>query len=331
MRPWQIRREEKAKSEANRDAMIMLAQAKRDVELIESGQAKLVPRCIQSAMSVDLTSQASGLECSDAQKKNRLLQSELVDAVQDAANINAAYSTIKVAKMIIQAADNIDRDERKRSSDETLQYDWFSKWRSYASSVRSEELQDLWSRILSEEALSPGQCSLRTLQFFSNISKEDAHIISKLASIQSQGFVYFDIKPKLPSFAFSDITGSEITGSVLGRREIDLLIEIGILGNTLGGFTRTFRISNESGAVILFDKNAIFLESTSQSPVEIKASFYKLTTLGIEVIRYGEFKDSVTYLETLTKSFSSIPGVTASYGPYYTNFNGTISKSFGTD
>ena len=58
--------------------------------------------------------------------------------------------------------------------------DWVTRFFSEAEDVSTQEMQELWGRILAGEIIKPGSYSLRTLQFVKNISKSDAQLFEKV-------------------------------------------------------------------------------------------------------------------------------------------------------
>lgn len=69
--------------------------------------------------------------------------------------------------------------------DEKPDEDWIAKFFSSAQDISSEQMQNLWGRILAGEIKKPGTYSLRTLEFVKNISKSDAsllELVGKLAT-----------------------------------------------------------------------------------------------------------------------------------------------------
>jgi hypothetical protein len=61
--------------------------------------------------------------------------------------------------------------------------DWISRFFSAAQEVSSEQMQELWGRILAGEIKQPGSFSLRTLDFVRNLTKSDAVVLEKLANL----------------------------------------------------------------------------------------------------------------------------------------------------
>lgn len=58
--------------------------------------------------------------------------------------------------------------------------DWISRFFESAQSISSEEMQDLWGRILAGEIKKPGSYSLKALDLIRNLSKSDASLIEEM-------------------------------------------------------------------------------------------------------------------------------------------------------
>lgn len=61
--------------------------------------------------------------------------------------------------------------------------DWVTRFFHSAQDVSSEQLQDLWGRILAGEIKRPGSYSLRTLEFIKNLTKSDASLLEHLGRL----------------------------------------------------------------------------------------------------------------------------------------------------
>lgn len=61
--------------------------------------------------------------------------------------------------------------------------DWTTRFFSSAQDVSSEQMQNLWGRILAGEIKRPGSYSLKTLDFIRNITKADALILEHIGRL----------------------------------------------------------------------------------------------------------------------------------------------------
>ena len=67
--------------------------------------------------------------------------------------------------------------------DEKPDEDWTTRFFSSAQDVSSEQMQNLWGRILAGEIKRPGSYSLKTLEFIKNITKSDALILEHIGKL----------------------------------------------------------------------------------------------------------------------------------------------------
>jgi hypothetical protein len=59
--------------------------------------------------------------------------------------------------------------------------DWITRFFNYAQDITSDEMQELWGRILAGEIKKPGSYSLRTLDLIRNLTKSDAMTFERVA------------------------------------------------------------------------------------------------------------------------------------------------------
>ena len=68
------------------------------------------------------------------------------------------------------------------STAKSLDEDWASEFMNHCQDIGDEQMQQVWSRILAGEFVSPGKYSLRTLNFVKLLSKKDAEVFSQFCS-----------------------------------------------------------------------------------------------------------------------------------------------------
>lgn len=75
-------------------------------------------------------------------------------------------------------------------SDESVDPDWVARFFTYAQDVSSDQLQQLWGRILAGEVEQPGRVPLRSLEILRNLSQKEANMVRKLTSRVSKNSCY---------------------------------------------------------------------------------------------------------------------------------------------
>lgn len=68
------------------------------------------------------------------------------------------------------------------STAQSLDEDWASEFMNHCQDISDEQMQQVWSRILAGEFVSPGKYSLRTLNFVKLLSRKDAEVFSRFCS-----------------------------------------------------------------------------------------------------------------------------------------------------
>lgn len=79
-----------------------------------------------------------------------------------------------IENITIQAAQNLSETDKVNDIDE----DWIEAFLRECQDINDEQMQTLWSRILTEEAKFKGSFSLRTLKLLSTLNKEEANLIT---------------------------------------------------------------------------------------------------------------------------------------------------------
>lgn len=92
---------------------------------------------------------------------------QLCEVMKDEETANLWACILKASKYVKE-----EETENKPSQD------FINRWRNEAKLIHSEELQNIWARLLSEEVNQPESISLRTLDFVKNISKKEAELFT---------------------------------------------------------------------------------------------------------------------------------------------------------
>lgn len=93
-----------------------------------------------------------------------------------------------VVTVIAEAAERL--SDANDASDEAVDPDWSARFFSYAQDVSTEELQQLWGKILAGEVVKPGGVPLRTLELLRNMTKKEAQLLLRLNARTSTDALY---------------------------------------------------------------------------------------------------------------------------------------------
>lgn len=88
---------------------------------------------------------------------------------------------LNIESIVELAAKELSKQERV--PDTPVDKDWMMRFFEYASRVNGEDVQKLWSRVLTGEIQKPGSFSPRTLDVLRNLSRREAELFQKLSGI----------------------------------------------------------------------------------------------------------------------------------------------------
>ena len=276
LRPWQTRREGKARIAVQRDELLWLAQTERDVENIRSGRKTLTA----DGQLLELPDQASPIvfqggsgfqEASAIVTRNRIARE-----IRQEVNVSKALLSAEAAL----------EDDPQTPPERKVDDDWLFRWRDAASMVSSEELQTLWGRALAGEIKSPGSCSLRTLEFLKNLSHKEALQIAQVAPfVLDHRMIFRGAQQLLDSegIAFSFLLELQDLGVISG---VDA---VGVKFQTRSRTTEKFE-------VLLVAYNRVLIVTHKDASQKLDIDVYKLTSLGQQILKLGSFEAHEVYL-----------------------------------
>lgn len=70
----------------------------------------------------------------------------------------------------------------EKAQPEKIEDDWITNYFDKCRLVSDEQMQNLWSKVLTGEANSPGKFSKRTVNLLASLDKTDAELFQKICS-----------------------------------------------------------------------------------------------------------------------------------------------------
>jgi hypothetical protein len=278
-RPWQRRREGRVAIELRREEILALAQAEKDAERIRSGEVAYDGSGRLKLLSIDKI----GME-SEARREPFLDAAALAALCSDIQVAEEVRKQINVTRALLHAEEELEDDAQTPPID-SVNEDWLYRWRDSASQVSTEELQNLWGRVLAGEVKAPGRYSLRTLEFLRNLGKDEAEAIDRLSQFRLGGAIFREAEEILAQEGvnFGFLLSMQQIGIVAGVEAIGLeMTEVSIQSDT-------FMLPLQSNGMVLVVKG--------QDPAaKLKLPIYQVTNLGNQVMSLVKFRANITYL-----------------------------------
>ncbi len=178
LQPWQERRVGESRLDLKRQEILKIAEAERLAEDIRNGNVQFESPQLENFLE---------------NRQGRIEPTLGVEyAVRNSFGKSVSESIRKeanVAKSILIAEDLL-ADDATPVNESKIEDDWLFNWQEYAGRVSSEDLQQLWGKILAGEIKSPGSYSYRTLDFLKTLSKADAEVIAIAAQFVVEGVIF---------------------------------------------------------------------------------------------------------------------------------------------
>lgn len=312
-KPWQMRREGVATIELRRKEMLVLAQTEKDIEKIKKGEA---------IVALDDISNPKLISMKETNKENIVDKIEpnldITFLMQNTRNhliTQEIQKEINVTKSLLVAEQELLNDYSE-PPEEDIENDWLDRWRDNAANTSSEQLQELWGRVLAGEVKSPGRYSLRTLDFIKNLTQREALKLERLFSFSFMNGIIRNEK-------------CEFEGEYLNKElNYNFLSEMQSLGIISGvdtlGATITFSTTNREyyERYYIYNKNKKVLCVTSENiNKQLTLWSLPLTPLGIELQSLCSSEIDCKYIEFIVNIIKK-QGFNVTIGDFKIDNNG---------
>ena len=278
--PWQIRRTARASAEA----LLLDGKARADSIAYERRLLDQVERELQSranASQAAITSQPTGspavnvrgvaLEAISLDGSSERVE-PLIQYIGADVLMREAQRHLNLERTLLHAEQFAESDATDNVSENRVDPDWFTQWRSAAENISNTDMQTLWARILLGEVKSPGMFSLRVVDFVRKLSKSEAVIIEKIAKYKLDDHIYFDKALRVSSLKkYSD--------------DLFALKELGVIESDHPVKSLTRSIGIESYSFWPASGGVIIGENNSNEVLSVRYDAIRFTSLGISLLR----------------------------------------------
>lgn len=171
-----------------------------------------------------------------------------------------------IESVVDKAYDELDGKELQ--SDEEISPEWMNRFINMAGEISTEEMQNIWAKVLAGEVIKPSSYSMRTLECLRNLSVKDAELFGKIANyVINDHFVYNDDEiNKRYNIPF---------GEILTLNDCGLI-------NSSGFISLDYRVNKRR--IMIFDFKEYLFMARSDNDTIIKIDNYPLTRAGRELL-----------------------------------------------
>lgn len=202
--------------------------------------------------------------------KEALVDISDYDALRKRAGNRLAYQEMLKQENIETVVDKafIELDGKELESEETISPEWMNRFINMVGEISTEEMQNIWAKVLAGEVVKPSSYSMKTLECLRNLSVKDAELFGKIANyVISDRLVYGDNElNQRYSIFYNDILALDDCGLI----------------NSSGMIVLKHQIHDEKELILDFDK--YILLASSKEKREITLPQFPLTRAGRELL-----------------------------------------------
>lgn len=171
--------------------------------------------------------------------------------------------------------------------------DWITRFFNSAQDVSSEQMQELWGRILSGEIKRPGSFSLKTLDFVRNMTKHDAELIQLLAPLTVK--IHGSYVIPIPDKEWLEKNRSIYPSHHFQAGELGALYPTDLSNRFFFQSEQTQTVITAGDRLLLIDKHEV--------AAELQLTIWKYTKIGSEIIDLIAPDPDVDHLRVLGEYF----------------------------
>ena len=226
----------------------------------------------------------------------------LEERTQERINYQEAKKQLNIENITSFAAEELKNEQP--ITDEPLDEDWTTRFFRIAEDISNEEMQALWGKILAGEIKQPKSYSLRTLELIRNLTKQEANLFIKVASLA--------ITSNNASFLYKGNNKELSKDFNVHYSEIAQLIEVGLIqaGDLVNW--QLLPSTEDSQSVFTSGNFVIIVTKKANSPlVQIPINLF--THSGNELLKLISSIPPFDYLKAFAKSIQQ-EGIEVKYG-----------------
>ena len=223
----------------------------------------------------------------DASKTKALMDLE-IEEIQKRALNRLVTEEIKKQENIENITEKSFSSLNDDAKPENIEDDWLSNFFDKCKLISDNEMQNLWSQILSAEANKPGTFSKRTVEFMSTLDKSDAELFNKFCKFC---WYFIDYQSIIINYENDIFKNNGINYSQLQH-----LTDLGLINfETFGGFEKQVKKVNINNLNIGYYGRILNLNF--QNIESVKVGNVSLTKIGVDLLKISHPSVNKTFIQ----------------------------------
>ncbi len=218
--------------------------------------------------------------------------SELAKRAQGRLAFQELKKQNNIDRVVGYAAEELSSEERVTS--QPVDTDWVTRFFDSVADVSSDEMQQIWGKILAGEVNNPGMFSLRTLEAVRNMSQNDAEMFVAIAPF----LVAFDSEVLITSNTELLVKYNLSYGIIMALDECGLI-------NSSGTLSFNVQLTKEQSKPMYTAERIAMLQCVLEEGNKISFGVHTLTRAGKELRSILNINPNNDYFVDLAKQIES--------------------------
>jgi hypothetical protein len=201
-------------------------------------------------LSLEYKDDCVTIKTADSQEQFAIPLKTLEQRTEDRVSFQQEQEQTRIENTLAYAAEEL-RSETSVPTEKPSD-DFINRFFEYDKGISSEEMQQLWGRLLGKEIMKPGTYSLKTLDIIRNLTKKDAEAFEKVMAIsfrQHPGDLFL---PRADYYNWLLKDRGLTEGILLGLADLGLLHSSSTFGIVLFGSNETHHVLFQGKDAALF-------------------------------------------------------------------------------
>lgn len=220
---------------------------------------------------------------------NEVIQNLLAEGKMTYTEFYKAKNFLSIAK---KADEFYSKSSNSKKTTNEYDFDWFINFYESVGNVSNEKMQEIWAKMLSEEAKYPSSFSIKTIDILKNMNKNDAVLFDKICKYSIVDLNNNCFVPRYDEY-------TEAVG--IRYSEIMQLYELGLLYIN-NNIEYTIPLQIQKSIIFVNGELAIMAEAKNKQD-KIKIDQYPFTKAGNELARINgnniENNDYIIFAKTI--------------------------------
>ncbi len=186
--------------------------------------------------------------------------------------------------------------ESGKPIDQQVDTDWVRKYFNFSQDISNEEMQNIWSKVLSGEFIRNGSYSYKTMSILANMRQDDANLFSRIC-----GYTAIVGGGRKVPLIFPDPSEAKYSNGTFSFEDLQHLESLGLIHfNSISGFKLTV---GSAKTIPVQCGNEIYVINTNEEKIEFAVGEVLMTREAQELFQVVNAEPFSKLIEIVTQKW----------------------------